>query len=132
MPEFMLDSDICIYLMSRCYPALVERFAAATGRICVSAIVMAELIFGAEKSDRPQQSLATTINFLEGLLVVPFTPEAARHHGEIRAYLERAGTPCGGIDMLIGAHARSLDLTLVTKNRREFDRMPGVRVENWV
>jgi tRNA(fMet)-specific endonuclease VapC len=132
MPEFMLDSDICIYMMSRRYPALVEHFAAATGHICVSAIVMAELTFGAEKSDRPQQSLATTLNFLEGLLVVPFTPEAARHYGEIRAHLERTGAPCGGNDMLIGAHARALGLTLVTNNRREFDRMPGVRVENWV
>ena len=64
--------------------------------------------------------------------VYDFDADAAQHYAEIRAYLEKAGTPCGANDMLIGAHARSLGMTLVTNNRREFDRMPGLAVENWV
>jgi tRNA(fMet)-specific endonuclease VapC len=61
-----------------------------------------------------------------------FSPEAARHFGQLRARLDRAGTPIGSQDLLIGAHAGSEGLTLVTNNRREFDRIPGLQVENWV
>lgn len=132
MLEFMLDTNICIYAMKGRPPELVGRFKAHADRICTSAIVLAELRFGVEKSTRRQQSLEALDAFVAMLDVLPFDERAAAHYGELRAALERAGTPCGQADMQIGAHARSLGMRLVTNNRREFDRMPGVLVENWV
>jgi len=98
----------------------------------VSSISVGELLFGAAKSSRQLANRLAVEDFLSVLKVPDFDAAAAAHFGEIRAHLERAGTPCGPYDMLIGAHARSLGLTLVTNNRREFDRMPGLTVENWV
>jgi tRNA(fMet)-specific endonuclease VapC len=90
--------------------------------------VLAELEFGMRKSARPEHNLKGLSLFVSRLQVLPFDTSAAEHFGQIRTDLERAGT----LDMLIAAHARSLGLTLVTNNRREFDRVPGLRVENWV
>lgn len=132
MTDYMLDTDICIYFTQRKFPNLVRRFEAYAGQLHLSAIVVAELLFGAEKSGNRQRNLLATRSFIEGLIVQSFSAEAAWHYAEIRAHLERAGTPCGANDMLIAAHARSLGMTLVTNNRREFDRMPGLSVENWV
>lgn len=98
----------------------------------MSSICFAELIFGAEKSHRTTENLASAYAFRLVVPVQQFGERAAAHHGQIRAELERRGALCGANDMFIGAHARSLGLTLVTNNRREFDRMPGLRVENWV
>jgi tRNA(fMet)-specific endonuclease VapC len=132
MTDYMLDTDICIYFTQRKFPALVKRFQTQAGRLHLSVITVAELLFGAEKSAGREHNLATTQSFIDGLRVHAFSSDAAQHYAEIRAHLEKAGTPCGANDMLIGAHARSLGMTLVTNNRREFDRMPGLAVENWV
>ncbi len=93
---------------------------------------LAELHYGAEKSARRADNLHAIEQFVTRLEVLPFTARAAAHHGDIRAQLERAGKPAGPYDMLIGAHARSEGLIVVTNNMREFERMPGLRVENWV
>jgi tRNA(fMet)-specific endonuclease VapC len=100
--------------------------------LSISSITLAELHYGAEKSARPQQNLAAVAAFSAHLAVLDFGAKAAAHHGQLRAEPERAGQPCGPYDMLIGAHARSEGLIVVTNNLREFARMPGVRAENWV
>ena len=132
MFEFMLDTNICIYLMRRRDHSLLDRFQKAAGRMCISSIVLGELEFGVAKSSRPAASRSELDLLLTLLPVLALDRAAAIIYGEMRAFLEQRGTPIGPNDLLIRAHARSLDLTLVTNNRREFDRMPGLKVENWV
>ena len=132
MPSLMLDTNICIYVMKGALPALEETFERYSNDICISAVAFAELSYGVEKSARRDANRNVLAHFVARLEVLPFDANAASHFGQIRAILERAGTPVGHVDLLIGAHARSHDLTLVTNNRREFDRIPGLRVENWV
>ncbi len=127
----MVDTNICIYAMRGRLLPVLRKFEAHRAEISISTITRAELDYGVAKSERPAKSSAALDAFLADLQVLPFDSLAADHFGQIRAHLERAGTPCGPYDMLIGAHARSLGLTLVTNNRREFDRMPGLAVENW-
>ncbi|KPF65813.1 plasmid maintenance protein [Bosea sp. AAP35] len=132
MLAYMLDTDICIYLIKDKLPALRQHFKDANGRICMSTVTLGELKYGAEKSDRRAQNFEALERFADRMPVLPFDEQAAAHYGELRAALARAGTPCGPLDTQIGAHARSRGLIIVTNNRREFDRMPGLRVENWV
>lgn len=132
MLRFMLDTNICIYVMKNRPPALRDRFDSIHETLCISVITLAELYYGAEKSDRTAENLRGVERFANGLAVLPFDPAAAAHFGQLRAHLKRKGTPASAQDILIGAHARSEGLTLVTNNRREFDRMPGLLVENWV
>jgi len=101
-------------------------------QLCIFTVTLAELHDGAEKSARRLDDLEAIRQFAARLEVLPFSAAAAAHYGEIRAALERAGTPAGSYDMLIAGHARSEGLTVVTNNLREFERMPGVRAENWV
>jgi tRNA(fMet)-specific endonuclease VapC len=128
----MLDTDICIYVMKNYPVELRGRFNRLAEQLCMSSITLGELHYGAEKSARRVENLQAIENFIARLDVLAFSPKAATHYGQIRADLERAGTPCGSHDMQIGAHARSEGLIVVTNNVREFSRMPGVRVENWV
>ncbi|KRE17059.1 plasmid maintenance protein [Bosea sp. Root483D1] len=133
MPVYMLDTNICIYVMKAVPPAaLRDKFDALADGLCISVVTLAELRFGAEKSMRRERSLQALDDFAMNLEVLPFGRKAATHYGQLRAELERAGTPCGLHDTQIGAHARSEGLTVVTNNLREFARMPGLRVENWV
>jgi len=90
------------------------------------------LHYGAEKSTRRVDNLTAIEHFVARLEVLAFEAKAAAHYGQLRAELERAGTPCGPHDMQIGGHARSEGLIVVTNNTREFSRMAGVRAENWV
>jgi tRNA(fMet)-specific endonuclease VapC len=128
----MLDTNICIYVMRDRDPIPRDRFLVLDGKICISSVTVGELAYGAEKSERRRQNLDELDIFLSRVTVLPFDEAAARHYGQLRTELERAGTPCGPYDTQIGAHARSEGLIVVTNNRREFDRMPGLRVENWV
>jgi tRNA(fMet)-specific endonuclease VapC len=132
MPTHMLDTNMCIYVMRNRPSELLERFDAAAADLCVSAVTLAELRFGAEKSINAARNHGAIDAFVARLPVLNFGPAAALHYGQLRAELTRAGTPCGPFDTQIGAHARSEGLTVVTNNRREFDRMPGLRVENWI
>jgi tRNA(fMet)-specific endonuclease VapC len=128
----MLDTNICIYVMRNHPPAVRERFNRFSNRLCVSSVTLGELHFGVEKSARPLENHARLDALRRVLPSLPFTDEAAAHYGQLRAALERVGRPVGMHDLQIGGHARSLNLTVVTNNAREFTRMPGVRVENWV
>jgi len=132
MLTYMLDTNICIYVIKRRPAALQEKFDALADTLCISSITLGELCFGAEKSARRVENLAVIENFVARLEVLPFSEKAAAHYGQVRAELEKAGTPCGPHDMQIGGHARSEGLIIVTNNMREFSRMPGVRVENWL
>jgi len=132
MLQYMLDTDICIYVIKNHPAALRERFNRLADQLCISSITPGELHFGAEKSLRRLENLDAINNFTACLEVLPFGPKAAAHYGQIRADLQRAGTPCGPHEMQIAGHARSEGLVVVTNNMREFSRMPGLRVENWV
>jgi len=128
----MLDTNICIYIIKRTPPQVLDRLRTMPpGGVAVSAITIAELRHGVDKSRRPKHNEEALIRFLGPLEVVSFDENAAIHYGKIRAHLEQSGTPIGAMDMLIAAHARSLSLTLVTNNMREFERVPELRLENW-
>ncbi|MBB3312366.1 tRNA(fMet)-specific endonuclease VapC [Rhizobium sp. BK196] len=132
MLAYMLDTNICIYVMKNYPLELREKFNLLAEQLCISSITLAELYYGAEKSARRIENLTAIEHFTARLEVLPFGEKAALHYGQVRADLERAGTPCGPHDMQIGGHARAEGLIVVTNNMREFVRMPGVRTENWV
>jgi tRNA(fMet)-specific endonuclease VapC len=132
MLTYMLDTNICIYVMKN-YPLdLREKFNSLAEQLCISSITLGELHYGAEKSARRADDLVAIEHFVARLDVLPFAAKAAAHYGQVKAELEWAGTPCGPHDMQIGGHARSEGLIVVTNNMREFGRMPGIRAENWV
>jgi len=132
MLQYMLDTNICIYAIKSRPIELREQFNRLTEQICISTITLAELYYGVEKSSRRAQNLQVVEEFVARLEALPFSVEAAAHYGQVRAELERAGQLSGPYDMLIGAHARSAGLIVVTNNLREFERIPGLRIENWV
>lgn len=132
MLTYMLDTNICIHVMKTYPPAVREKFNELAEQLCMSSITLGELHYGAEKSARRAENLMAIEHFVARLEVLPFGDKAAVHYGQVRAELERSGTPCGPHDMQIGAHARSEGLIVVTNNKREFARMPGLRVENWL
>ena len=132
MLRYMLDTNICIYVIKNRPAELRDRFNSLADQLCISAVTLAELFYGVEKSARPAENLAIVEQFAARLDVLPFAERAASHFGQLRAELEKSGQPAGAYDMMIGGHARSEGLILVTNNRREFDRMSGLRVENWV
>ena len=132
MLRYMLDTNICIYVIKNRPAALRDRFNSLADQLCISAITLAELLYGVEKSARPIENLAAVEQFAARLQVLPFAERAASHFGQLRAELEKAGQPAGAYDVMIGGHARSEGLIIVTNNRREFDRMNGLRVENWI
>ena len=132
MLTYMLDTNICIYVMKTYPPALRDKFNSLAEQLCISSITLGELHYGAEKSARRVENLAAIESFVGRLEVLAFGDKAAGHYGQVRAELERAGAPCGPHDMQIGGHARSEGLIVVTNNMREFVRMPGLRVENWL
>lgn len=132
MLQYMLDTSICIYVIRNYPPELRERFNQLAEQLCISSITLAELYYGAEKSARRFENLRAIEHFTARLEVLSFAEKAAAHYGQIRAQLERAGRPAGAYDMMIGGHARSEGLILVTNNLREFEPMDSLRVENWV
>jgi tRNA(fMet)-specific endonuclease VapC len=113
-------------------PQALHTFNQHAGRMAVSAITLAELLHGAENSRHPTANLAVVEDFCSRLEVLPYGAKAALHYGQIRTALDRQGTPIGVNDLHIAAHARSEGLVLVTNNRREFDRVPALQVEDWV
>ena len=132
MLQYMLDTNICIYVIKN-YPAeLRQRFNRLAEQLCISSITLAESHYGAEKSARRLDNLQAIEHFSARLEVLSFSARAAAHYGQIRVELERAGRPAGPQDMMIGGHARSEGLVLVTNNRREFARMSGLRIEDWL
>jgi tRNA(fMet)-specific endonuclease VapC len=132
MLRYMLDTNICIYVIKNRPAQLRDRFNSSADQLCISVITLAELIYGAEKSARPRENHAVVEQFCARLDILPFADRAATHYGQLWAELEQAGKPIGLHDMMIAGHARSEGLTVVTNNAREFRRIPGLRLENWI
>ena len=127
----MLDTNICIYIINAKPPAVVARFQKyGLGDIGLSSVVAAELAFGVAKSGSMRNRQALEM-FLAPLTIVPFDASAIWAYGDLRADLERRGTPIGSLDTLIAAHALSLQAVLVTNNVREFAKVPGLQLDNW-
>lgn len=132
MSRFMLDTDTCSYIMKRSHPLVLKRLqSVAVGDVCMSVVTRAELLYGVEVSPRRAHDAAALSAFLPYVDAVPFDEAAADHYAAIRADLKRRGAMIGANDLFIAAHARALDLTLVTNNIAEFDRVDGLRLENW-
>jgi tRNA(fMet)-specific endonuclease VapC len=131
--RYLLDTNICIYIANRKPQGVLEHFQSLkAGDIGISIITHLELVYGAWKSQHREANLQR-IQDLERLIpVLPLDTKVSRHYGQLRAELQRKGSPIGAYDFLIAAHALSLGLTLVTNNAREFRRVPQLMVENWV
>ena len=129
---YLLDTNICIYIINRRPMEVFNRFEGLkVGQVAISSITGAELSFGVEKSGSSRNRQALD-KFLAPLDILSFDEAAMRAYGPLRSHLEGQGTPIGSMDMLIAAHALALDATLVTNNAREFHRVPGLVLENWV
>ena len=128
----LLDTNICIYIINAKPPAVLERFKNyRLGEIGVCSVVAAELAFGVAKSGSARNRHALEM-FLAPLTILPFDEHASWAYGDLRADLERRGTPIGSLDTMIAAHALSLQAKLITNNSREFAKVPGLHVDNWV
>jgi len=129
---YVLDTDICSYLMKRTQPALIERVKTFAPRdLKVSVITLFELEYGILRSDRRDSLRRVVQAFLENVELLVWTDSAAREAGAVRAELAAAGNPIGAYDLQIAGHARSLGATLVTNNLREFSRVSGLRLADW-
>ena len=132
MLRYLLDTNIVIYVIKRRPMEVLEVFNRRAGEMAISTITEAELVHGAEKSQHREHNLRQVEDFTSRLEVLDYGRKAAAHYGDIRADLERKGTPIGVNDLHLAAHARGEGLILVTNNMREFERMAGLRVENWL
>jgi len=132
MLRYMLDTDICSFIMKRSNDLLLKRLQKVpVSDVCISVVTKSELLFGVEVSPRQRQDEAALLAFLNHVEILDFPDKASPHYAEIRAQLKTLGTMIGANDLFIAAHARSLGLTLVTNNTREFGRVPKLRIENW-
>ena len=130
--KFMLDTNICIYLIKRKSQKIIERLKKHTvDEIGISSITLAELQYGVAKSQHKKQNRIALEEFVLPLDIAPFDEKAAESYGIVRSQLERIGKPIGSLDTLIGAHALSLGLTLVTNNLKEFKRIKSLKVVDW-
>ncbi len=132
MLRYMLDTNLCVRVLRDRPQAVRERFNLAADSLCISTIVLAELLHGAAKSARPEHNRTEVERFAARLEVLPFDAGAADHAADIRANLERRGQTIGGYDLLIAGHARSRGLIVVTGNLGEFGRIDGLRCEDWL
>ncbi|MGA8762882.1 MAG: PIN domain-containing protein [Candidatus Sulfotelmatobacter sp.] len=138
MPRYMLDTDTCSYIMRRSHDAVLKRLAKVpVSDVCISVITKSELLFGVEVSPKRRQDEAALAAFLRYVEVLDFPDGAASHYAQIlkelktRADLKTRGAMIGANDLLIAAHARSLSLTLITDNTREFRRVSNLAIDNW-
>ena len=128
----MLDTNIVIYTIRNRPQKVRDAFKQHQTQMCISAVTLGELIYGAERSSQPERNLQDIEELVARLEVVPFEERAAEHFGQLRAELYGIGQPIGPYDMMIAGHARALGLILVTNNIKEFERVPGLRIENWI
>ncbi|WP_337841461.1 tRNA(fMet)-specific endonuclease VapC [Rheinheimera sp.] len=132
MLKYMLDTNIAIYTIKNKPLEVREAFKAHDGQLCISSITLMELIYGAEKSAAVARNLRDIEGFAARLEVLPYDNAAAAHTGQLRAELKKTGRPIGPYDEMIAGHARALGLILVTNNTKQFEQVPGLRLDNWV
>lgn len=131
--KYMLDTNICVYLIKKKPENVLKNLHSnMENGVAISAITLAELMHGVEASAFPEKNALALNQFLSIIDILPFDDEAAVEYGKICATLRRQGTPIGAMDMLIAAHAKSKGLIIVTNNVREFERVEGLELENWV
>ena len=131
--NYLLDTSICIYIIRRKPPVVLKRVRSKqAGQVAVSVMTLAELEYGIARRRRPEHNRIALLEFLVPFSILDFDQRAAAEYGRIRSSLQSKGTPIGPMDLLLAAQARSRDLVLVTNNEREFKRVDGLRVENWV
>ena len=130
--NYLLDTNICIYIISRKSSSVLKRIQARQPeQIAISTVTVAELEYGVAQSRQPDQNRVALLEFLLPFEILDFDQMAALEYGQIRSSLEKKGRPIGPMDMLLAAQAKSRDLVLVTNNEKEFRRVEGLRVENW-
>lgn len=130
---YLLDTNICAYFMSRKYPAVTAKFREhEPGELAISSIVAAELAYGVENSTRIESNRRNLEQFLAKMNIVAWDDAALWQFGFHKARLKKAGTKIGELDLLIGCQALAKDAVLVTNNTREFERIEGLKLENWV
>lgn len=131
--QYMLDTNMVIYIIKHKPESVIQHFQKYDpSQFCISSITLAEMQYGIRKSTKPEKNQMALSMFLSNIAVLSFDDKAAVEYGDIRSGLEKKGTPIGGNDMLIAAHARALGLTIVTNNTKEFVRVPDLQLENWV
>ena len=132
MLKYMLDTNIAIYTIKNKPSEVREAFKAHDGQLCISAVTLMELMYGAEASAAVERNLRDIEGFAARLDVFPYDNEAAAHTGQLRAELRKIGRPIGPYDEMIAGHARSRGLVVVTHNIKQFENVPGIRLANWV
>jgi tRNA(fMet)-specific endonuclease VapC len=131
--HYFLDTNICIYLIKKRPLSVVQQLQSLEiHQVAISSITLSELEFGVAKSQFPEKNKFALAQFLAPISILPFEEKAAECYGKVRVELQRKGQPIGSMDMLIAAHAIASEATLVTNNVREFERVEGLKVENWV
>ena len=130
--RYMLDTNICIYSIKHKPEQVFVRLQEhEPADICISSVTYAELVHGVAKSQAIEKNPLTLALLLSNIEILNFDANAAESYGKIRADLEKQGTPIGTLDMMIAGHAKSLNYTVVTNNTKEFNRVPGLKFENW-
>ncbi len=133
MIKYMLDTNICIYIIKRKPENVIDRFRQTKiSQVGISSITLSELEYGIAKSSKPDQNQFALAQFLAPMEILSYDDEAAQKYGRLRSFLEKQGTPIGSLDMLIAAHALAIDCILVTNNEKEFNRVPNLNLDNWV
>jgi tRNA(fMet)-specific endonuclease VapC len=133
MPRYLLDTNICIYIKNHRPAEVLARFTKLPpGKVAMSAVTYGELCFGAEKSTKRKESQRILEQLVALIPVLPLDAAVSTHYGKIRQHLQSGGKPIGNNDLWIASHALASKLILVTNNVAEFERVPGLRVENWV
>lgn len=132
MLKYLLDTNIVIYTMKNRPQQVKRRFKQHKDQMCISSVTLGELIFGAEHSQQVERNLTDIEAIIARLEVLPFDNKAAYHFGQIRAALYNIGKPIGPYDMMIAGQTRASGLILITNNIKEFERVPGLILENWV
>jgi tRNA(fMet)-specific endonuclease VapC len=133
MPRYLLDTNICIYIKNYRPPEVLARFSGLQpGDVAMSSITFGELCFGAAKSTKQIEAMQTLAALKQLIPVLPLDATTSVHYGNARQHLQSIGRPIGNNDLWIAAHALSSELILVTNNLLEFERVPGLKIENWV
>lgn len=131
--KYMLDTNICIFVIKNKPESVIQKFTKNKPEdICISSITYAELMHGVEKSQAKEKNRIALTMFLSEIQIVSFDASAAQSYGAVKADLQKRGLPIGPMDTLIAAHAKALGLILVTNNTREFSRVDGLVLEDWV
>ena len=132
MNQYMLDTNICIYIIKQQPPKVFKKFQSLQiGQVCISAITFSEMQYGISNSSRPEKNQAALDAFLAPINILDYPANAAKTYGNIRAELKSKGQLIGANDLLIAAHALCSNLILVTNNEKEFNRVDGLNIENW-